>query len=167
MSLSMYQASIPVFVRNLTNLKTILEKAAAHGQSKKLDEAVLVEARLYPDMLPLRSQVQIASDQAKGASRLAGVEPPSFADTEKTFAELIERVSKTIDFLNTLDAASFEGAETRDITRPIAGKPMTFTGATFLLNLIYPNFFFHVTTAYAILRHNGVEIGKADFIGKP
>ncbi len=165
MSLSMYQASVPVFVKILTNLRAILEKAAAHAQAKKIDETVLVEARLYPDMLPLRQQVQIAADQAKGAARLAGVEPPAFEDNEKTLPDLIERVQKTIAFLDTLRSSQFDGAESREITRPIRGKPTTFKGTTFLLNLVYPNFYFHVTTAYAILRHNGVELGKADFIG--
>jgi uncharacterized protein len=165
MALSMYQASVPVFAKILTNLCAILEKAAAHAQAKKIDETVLVEARLYPDMLPLRQQVQIAADQAKGAARLAGVEPPAFEDNEKTLPDLIERVKKTIAFLDTLRSSQFDGAESREITRPFRGKPTTFMGTTFLLNLVYPNFYFHVTTAYAILRHNGVELGKADFIG--
>jgi uncharacterized protein len=165
MSLSMYQASVPVFVKMLGNLRVVLEKAAAYAQAKKLDDSVLVEARLYPDMFPLRRQVQIAADHAKGAARLAGVEPPPYDDDEETLAELIERVGKTIDFLGTLTPAQFEGAEDREITRPVRGKPTTFRGTTFLLNLAYPNFYFHLTTAYAILRHNGVELGKADFLG--
>ena len=165
MSLSMYEASVPVFVRILTNLRGILETSAAHAKAKKFDDTVLVEARLYPDMFPLRRQVQIAADHAKGAARLAGVEPPAWEDNEKTLADLVERVTKTIAFLNTLQPAQFEGAESREITRPFRGKPTTFKGTTFLLSVAYPNFYFHVTTAYAILRHNGVEVGKSDFIG--
>jgi hypothetical protein len=165
MSLSMYEASVPVFVRILTNLRAVLEKSAEHAKAKKFDDTVLVEARLYPDMFPLRRQVQIAADHAKGAARLAGVEPPAWEDNEKTLGELIARVAKTIDFLGTLQPAQFEGAENREITRPFRGKPTTFKGTTFLLSIAYPNFYFHVTTAYAILRHNGVEIGKSDFIG--
>jgi len=165
MAVSMYQASIPVFVKNLTNLRSILDKAAAHAQAKKFEDTVLVEARLYPDMFPLRRQVQIAADHAKGAARLAGVEPPTYEDNEKTLAELSERITKTIDYLGTLPPAEFEGGEDREITRPVRGKPTVFRGSTFLFGLAYPNFYFHVTTAYAILRHNGVEVGKADFIG--
>ena len=116
-------------------------------------------------MFPLRRQVQIAADHAKGASRLAGVEPPAYEDNEKTLAELVARIDKTVEFLGTLKAAQFEGAEEREVTRPFRGKPTTFSGTNFLLRIAYPNFYFHVTTAYAILRHNGVEIGKGDFIG--
>jgi hypothetical protein len=161
----MYQASIPVFTKMLTNLRTILEKAAAHAQAKKIDEAAFVEARLFPDMLPLRRQVQIAADQAKGVARLGGVEPPTYEDNEQSLAELINRVTRTIDFLATLKPAQIDGSEDREITRPVRGQPRTFKGMPFLLNFVLPNFYFHTTTAYAILRHNGVELGKADFLG--
>jgi uncharacterized protein len=167
MTLSMYQASVPVFVRTLTNLKGILQKAAAHAQAHKIDEAVLVGARLYPDMLPLARQVQIASDFARGtAARLAGGEPPSYEDNEKTFAELTARIDRTLDYLRTKKAAEIDGSESREIVRPVRGEPHKFTGTDFLLQYVMPNFFFHTTTAYAILRHNGIEIGKGDYIGK-
>ena len=166
MSPSMYQASIPVFIRTLSRLKAILEKGAAHAQSKKIDEMVLLSARLFPDMVPLASQVHITTDQARGgAARLAGGEPPSYEDNEKTFAELIARVDRTIAFLETLKPEQFEGAETRQITRPYRGQPKTFTGINYLRQLIVPNLYFHTVTAYAILRHNGVELGKADYLG--
>jgi hypothetical protein len=167
MSLSMYQASVPVFVRMLTNLKGILQKAAAHAQAHKIDEAVLVGARLYPDMLPLARQVQIASDFARGtAARLAGGEPPAYEDNEKTFAELTARIDRTLDYLRTKKAAGIDGSETREIVRPVRGEPHKFTGLNFLMQYALPNFFFHTTTAYAILRHNGIEVGKSDYIGK-
>jgi hypothetical protein len=163
----MYQASVPVFVRALTNLKAILEKAAAHAQAKKIDESVLLGARLYPDMLPLSKQVQIASDFARGtSSRLGGAEPPAYEDNEKTFAELFARIDRTLAFLATQKAAQIDGSESREIVRPVRGQPHKFTGTEFLLNYAMPNFYFHVTTAYAILRHNGIEVGKGDFIGK-
>jgi hypothetical protein len=166
MSMSMYQASVPVFIKMLTNLRTILEKAAAHAQAKKIDETVFVESRLFPDMLPLRRQVQIAADQAKGVARLGGVEPPTYEDNEQSLAELINRVTRTIDFLATLKPAQIDGSEDREITRPVRGQPKTFKGMNFLLHFVLPNFYFHTTTAYAILRHNGVQLGKADFLGK-
>ena len=134
MTISMYEASVPVFIRMLTNLKAILEKAAAHAQAKKIDDSVLLNARLYPDMLPLVSQVHIATDFARGTSaRLSGVEPPSYEDNEKTFAELVARVQRTIDFLRTLKAASIDGSESREIVRPIRGEPKKFSGINYLL----------------------------------
>ena len=167
MTLSMYQASVPVFVRMLTNLKAVLQKAGAHAQAHKIDEAVLVGARLYPDMLPLSRQVQIASDFAGGtAARLAGGEPPSHEDNEKTFAELTARIDRTLDYLRTKKATEIDGSESRKIVRPVRGEPHKFTGLNYLLQYALPNFFFHTTTAYAILRHNGIEIGKGDYIGK-
>jgi len=166
MSLSMYQASIPVFVRTLSNLKNILAKGAAHAQAKKIDEAAFLQARLFPDMFPFTSQVHIATDMARGgAARLTGNEPPKFEDTEKTFAELIDRVDRTIAYLQSVPAAQFEGADTRTITRPVRGQPHAFTGVNYLQQFILPNLYFHATTAYALLRHGGVELGKADFIG--
>ncbi len=166
MNISMYQASVPAFVRGLTSLKTILERAAAHAQAKKIDDVVFVNDRLYPDMLPLSRQVQIASDFARGTSaRLAGVEPPPIEDNEKTFSELIARVDKSLDYVKTFTAAQIDGSEGRQITRPVRGQPKTFTGLDYLRQSSLPNFYFHMTTAYAILRHNGVEVGKADFIG--
>jgi hypothetical protein len=167
MTLSMYQASVPVFVKILTNLKGILQKAAAHAQARKIDEAVLVNARLYPDMLPLAKQIQIASDFARGtAARLGGAEPPSYEDNEKTLGELIARIDRTIEFLGTKKAGEIDGSEGREIVRPVRGEPHKFSGLNYLLQYALPNFFFHATTAYAILRHNGVEVGKQDYIGK-
>jgi hypothetical protein len=166
MAISMYQASVPVFIRMLTNLKGILDKGAAHAQAKKIDEVVLLNARLYPDMLAFTRQVQLASDFARGTgARLAGKEPPAFDDTEKTFAELVVRVDRSVDYLRTLSAGDIDGSEGREIVRPIRGEPKKFTGLNYLLQFALPNFYFHTTTAYAILRHSGVEIGKTDFIG--
>ncbi|MFL5349638.1 MAG: DUF1993 family protein [Hyalangium sp.] len=167
MSLSMYQASIPVFVRMLNNLSAILGKAAAHAEAKKIDPSVFIRDRLAPDMLPLSFQVQTASDMAKGcAARLAGIQPPSFPDTEATFPELKERVAKTLAFLQTVSAAQIDGSEDRNITlRPGGGREYRFVGQSYLLTFVLPNFYFHITTAYNILRHNGVELGKQDFLG--
>ena len=166
MPLSIYQASVPVFVRTLTNLKNVLAKGAAHAQAKKIDEAAFMQARLAPDMFPFTSQVHIATDMARaGAARLAGGEPPKYEDTEKTFAELIARVEKTIAYIQSLPESQFEGAEKRTITRPVRGQPKQFTGINYLQQFIIPNLYFHATAAYALLRHNGVELGKADFIG--
>lgn len=167
MNLSMYDASVPVFIRVLDNLAAILEKAAAHAENRKIDPSVLVSARLYPDMFPLSRQVQIASDAAKGgAARLAGVEIPSFEDNEKTFAELVTRLRKTIDFLRTLRPEQFSGSEERTVTWKTRTAEKTMQGMPYLLNHVTPNLYFHVTAAYAILRHSGVEVGKGDFLGK-
>jgi len=166
MSLSMYQASIPVFIRMLGNLSVILDKAAAHAEAKKLDPAVLIKDRLAPDMLPFSFQVQTATDAAKGcAARLAGIEAPSFADTETTFPEMKERIAKTIAFLQSVNAAQIDGSEERNITLKMRAGELQFQGQGYLLHFALPNFYFHLTTAYAILRHNGVELGKADFLG--
>lgn len=166
MKISMYQASIPVFTRMLTNLAAVLDKAAAHAEAKKIDPTVLVNSRLYPDMLPLVKQVQIASDHAKGAAaRLAGLESPKFEDNEATFPELGARIQKTISYLNTLKPEQIDGSEERTITLPLRTRTLTFQGMPYLLNFALPNFYFHVTTAYDIFRHNGVELGKKDFIG--
>lgn len=167
MKLSMYQASVPVFIRTLGNLSGILAKGAAHAEAKKIDPLVLVNGRLFPDMFPLSRQVQIASDTAKGAAaRLAGMEPPSYEDNEKTFPELIARLDKTVEFLRTFKPEQIDGSEARTINIKVAGQPMTLQGMTFLLQRALPNLFFHTTTAYAILRHNGVEVGKKDYLGK-
>jgi len=166
MPISMYQASVPGFLRTLGSLKSILEKAAAHGAAKKIDDAVFVNARLYPDMLPLSAQVQIASDFARGTcARLSGAETPAVEDKEKTIAELIARVDLAIAYVKTFAAAQIDGSETREITRKIRGNTVVFSGLDYLLKFALPNFYFHVTTAYAILRHNGVEIGKGDYLG--
>jgi hypothetical protein len=163
----MYAASVPAFSHQLANLKTILEKAAAHAEQRKIDPAVLVAGRLYPDMLPLSKQVQIATDHAKGAAaRLAGLEPPKYEDTETTFAELIARIAKTITYLETFSAVQFDGADERAVSLTMRGNTLTFGGTEYLVGYALPNFYFHVTTAYAILRHGGVEIGKGDFLGK-
>ncbi|MEO8305835.1 MAG: DUF1993 domain-containing protein [Betaproteobacteria bacterium] len=166
MTISMYQASAPGFVRILGSLKSILEKAAAHAAAKKIDDSVFVNSRLYADMLPLSAQVQIACDFARGTSaRLSGSEPPAVEDKEKTLAELIARVDAAIAYVKTFTAVQIDGSETREITRKIRGTPMVFSGLDYLFKYSLPNFYFHVTTAYAILRHNGVEIGKGDFLG--
>jgi hypothetical protein len=167
MKISMYHACVPVFIRMLENLAAILEKAAAHAEARKIDPAVLVQGRLFPDMFPLSKQVQIASDAAKGgAARLAGIEPPSFEDNETSFPELVARIRKTIDFLRTLKPEQFEGSEDRTVTWKTRSGEKSMQGMPYLLNHVQPNLYFHVTTTYAILRHNGVEIGKGDFLGK-
>jgi hypothetical protein len=167
MSISMYAASIPVFRQMLGSLDALLAKAESHASERKIDPAALLQARLFPDMLPLLRQVQIASDFAKGvAGRLADAELPSFEDKESSFAELRARIAKTLSFLDSLDAAQVDGSETREIVlRPGTPKEQKLDGQTYLLHYGLPQFFFHVTTAYAILRHNGIEIGKRDFIG--
>lgn len=166
MSLSMYQASVPVFVRMLTNLSAILKKGEAHAQGKKIDPAVFTGARLAPDMFPLVRQVQIASDQVKGcAARLAGIEVPKYEDNEQSFADLYARIDKTIAYLKSVKPAQIDGSEDRNVQLPVRDKTITLKGYDYLFNRVYPNFYFHVTTAYAILRHNGVEIGKGDFLG--
>ncbi len=166
MPLTMYEVSIPVFIRMLGNLSAILAKAADHAEARKIDPAVFVAARLAPDMLPLARQIHIATDGAKGcAARLAGIEIPVYEDTETTFAQLQERIARTIRFLESVDAAKLEGSETRTVTLKMRGTEVNFDGKSYLLNVVLPNVYFHITTAYAILRHNGVEIGKRDFLG--
>jgi uncharacterized protein len=167
MKISMYEASIPTFLLSLRNLKAILQKGAAHAESRKYDANLLVATRLAADMLPLARQVQIASDAAKGAAaRLAGVDPPKFEDNEQTLADLIARVDKTIDYLQSFKPEQLEASEDRTITIQTPRQTFSFPGLVFLRHWALPNFFFHVTTAYALLRHNGVEIGKADYLGK-
>ncbi|MGZ2743993.1 DUF1993 domain-containing protein [Burkholderia stagnalis] len=168
MSISMYQASVPVLIRGLTSLQHILGKAQAHAAEKQIDPSVFIGARLYPDMLPLVRQVTIATDTAKGcAARLAGIEIPSYPDVEQTFDELQARLQKTIDYLKGFEAAQIDGTEDRQIVLKMRVGPLEFTGQSYLLGFVLPNFFFHVTTAYDILRHNGVELGKLDFLGRP
>lgn len=166
MALNLYQAAVPSFLQTLGALSAILTKAAAHAEAKKIDPSVLVAARLAPDMHPLARQIQMVSDQAKGAAaRLAGVDIPSFPDTEATISELQQRIAKTADFIKSLKPAQFEGAEDREISLTLAGQKVNWKGSIYLFNFVYPNFYFHASTAYDILRHNGVEIGKRDFLG--
>lgn len=166
MTISMYQASIPTFVRGLNNLAAILEKAAAYAETKKIEPSVLINARLAPDMFPLSRQIQIATDGVKGyAARIAGLEIPSFADTEASFPELQERIKKTIAFLESVKAAQVDGQEERAIVLKVGGRELNFVGLQYLNGFVIPNFYFHTTIAYAILRHNGLDIGKMDFLG--
>lgn len=168
MNISMYQASAPRFVNMLNNLSAVLDKAEAHAEAKKIDPLVLTAARLYPDMLPLTSQVRIACDNAKGAvSRLAGVEIPKHEDTEQSFAELKARIAKTIAYVQSIKPAQIDGSEEREVVLKLRGADVKFTGMQYLLGFALPNFYFHVVTAFDILRHNGVEIGKRDYIGNP
>jgi uncharacterized protein len=167
MSNPMYAASIPVFTQMLGGLKAVLAKAAAHAAAKNIDPHALLQARLYPDMFPLARQVQVACDFAKGpAARLAGVEVPAMADTETTFAQLEARIDAVLAFMATLNDAQFEQAAAREIvTQAGTPKEKRFTGSSYLFNYGLPHFFFHTVTAYDILRHNGVEVGKKDYIG--
>jgi len=168
MKISMYQASVPVFIHALNNLAFILEKGAGHAEAKKIDGSVLPNLRLFADMFPLARQVQIASDIAKGgAARLAGVEPPPYEDNEKTVRELIERVRKTVAYLETLKPEQFEGSEGKTVTWQTRSGSKSMEGLPYLHRHAMPNVFFHITTAYNILRHNGVELGKKDFLGNP
>lgn len=166
MSLSMSQVSIPVFVQLLTAASGVLDKAAAHAEAKKIDPGVLLNARLYPDMFPMVRQIQIATDQAKGCiARLAGLEVPAYPDTEASFAELKSRIAKTIDFVQSVDRAKIDGTEDKDLMIPLGPQQRAFKGQAYLLNFVLPNFYFHVATAYDILRHSGVELSKRDFLG--
>ena len=168
MTISMYQASVPRLVNMLTNLSAILDKAQAHVDAKKIDATALTAFRLFPDMLNLSRQVQIASDTAKGVvARLAGVEIPAYADDEVSFADLKARVEKTIAFVSGFTAEQIDGTEDKAIVTTRGDKETHYTGMQFLLGHAMPNVYFHVTTAYNILRHNGVEIGKRDYLGKP
>lgn len=166
MTISMYQASVPAFIRALNNLAAILEKGAAHAQARKIEEAVLLTSRLYPDMFPLARQVQIATDTARsGAARLAGVEFPAYEDKEATFQELVLRVRNTVGFLETLKPAQIDGGEDKTISWQSRSSTKSMQALPYLMNHLLPNIHFHVTTTYGILRHNGVEIGKKDFLG--
>jgi hypothetical protein len=167
MTISMYEASVPLFIHSLHALKAILQKGQAHAEARKFEPANLVNSRLFPDMLPLNRQVQIASDVAKGAAaRLSGTESPQFIDIETTFPELIARIDKTVDYLNGFKPAQIDGSEDRTITLPTPRGPLSLTGVAFLRHAALPNFYFHITTAYNLLRHNGVELGKSDFLGR-
>ena len=166
MAISMYSAFIPQTVRMLGNLSKILAKAESYAEQKKLDGSVLPNLRLFPDMFALAKQVQIATDQVKGgAARLAGVDVPKFEDNEATIPELRARIEKTITFLDTFSAAQIDGSEVKDIAFKIGDYQLAFNGQQYLLTWVLPNFYFHVTTTYNLLRSNGVEIGKADFLG--
>jgi hypothetical protein len=166
MPLSMYDVSVPVLIRGLKNLSGLLDKGLASAEARKIDPSVLLNARLAPDMHPLSRQVQIASDSAKGAvSRLAGTEAPSWPDTETTFPELQARIKTTIDYLEGFKPEQINGAEDRTIKMNLGGGEMPFSGRDLLLGFGLPNFFFHVVTAHDILRHNGVDIGKRDYLG--
>ena len=168
MSISMYSASVPVFARMLANAALWLDKAEAHAAARKFDPSVYMTARLAPDMLPLPKQIQIACDAAKFCvARLAGVEGPKFADDETTLDELRARLKKTADYVQSVPAERIDGSDAREITVPRRDGSTTMTGEAYLKHFVLPNFYFHLTTTYALLRHNGVELGKADFLGAP
>ena len=168
MNISMYQASVPRFVNILGNLSNILDMAQVHVDAKKLDTATLTTYRLFPDMLPMTSQVQIACDAAKGVvARLAGVEIPVYEDNERTLADLKARIAKTIAFIQTVTPGQIDGTEDKEIVIKRGDKETRYKGMQFLLGHALPNFYFHVTTTYNILRHNGIEIGKRDYLGNP
>lgn len=167
MAISMYQAAVPTIVRALKNLADVTAKAAQHVEAKKIAPEALINFRLYPDMLPFKSQIQIATDISKGGcARLAGVTPPAFEDNETSFPELIERLRKTIAFLETIKPEQMDGAETRTITWMARSNERQMVGLQYIFTHVMPNVFFHCTTAYDMLRHNGVELGKMDFLGK-
>jgi hypothetical protein len=168
MTISMHGVLVPVSKRALTALSAILDKAAAFAEAKKIDPSVLIGDRLAPDMLPFSKQIQIATDGVKGgAARLAGIEIPSYEDNETTFEELKARIAKTLAFVEGFSASQIDGTEDKTIVLKMRAGDISFTGQQFLLHFVLPNLFFHCTTAYDILRHNGVEIGKSDYLGKP
>lgn len=168
MTINLYQASVPVFVQQLQAMKGVLAKAEAYTTARKIQPEVLLNARLFPDMFALTRQVQIATDFAKGCTaRLAGREVPKWEDTEKTFAELQARIDKAIDFVKAVPAEEIIGQEAREVSLQAGGQTMNFVALPYLTGFVLPNFFFHATTVYAILRHNGVEVGKRDFVGQP
>ena len=167
MTFSIYQASVPVYTRRLRALSAILDKAATYASQRKIDPAALIQARLYPDMLPLARQVQISCSHAlRGAARLTGAEPMTVDDKAGSFDELKALLAKTLEVLKSVDAKKMEGAEDRDITFPVGDRTQTMKGSDYLSHFSMPNFYFHVTTAYDILRNNGLEIGKSDFMGE-
>lgn len=166
MTISMHSACVPIFTRLLGNLGQWLDKAEAHAQAKKFEPSVYLAARLAPDMLPFTRQIQMACDAAKfGMARLSGVEAPKFEDNETNFTELRERIRKTLDFILSVPAAAIDGTEDKDVVVPRRDGSITLKGEFYLKHFVLPNFFFHVTTAYALLRHNGVELGKRDYLG--
>jgi hypothetical protein len=166
MTVSLYQASVPVFTQILTALSACLKKAETHAEVKKIDPDALIQARLAPDMWPLVRQIQTTTDQVKGVcARLTGTDVPSWPDNEKSFSDIQARIKKANDFAKGFKADKFTGAEDRDISLTIGGEKMGWKGAVYLFNFALPNFYFHATTAYLILRHNGVELGKRDFLG--
>ena len=168
MTISMYRASAPVFLQMLPAMSACLDKAQAYATAKKVDPSVLLQSRLFPDMFPLVKQVQIATDFAKGTvARLAGQEPPKYEDNETTIEQLKARIAKTVDFIKEFKPAQIDGSEERDITLVLGGQPRNFKGEGYLVNFALPNFYFHTTTAYDILRHCGIELGKRDFMGTP
>lgn len=168
MAISMYRASAPIFLQMLPAMAACLDKAQAYAAAKKIDPSVLLQSRLYPDMFPLSRQVQLASDFAKNTmSRLAGIDPPKFEDTETTIEQLKARIAKTVSFVKEFKPSQIDGSEERDITIPQGGQPRTFKGENYLVGFALPNFYFHVATAYAILRHNGLELGKGDYMRAP
>src|SRR5467141_3242742 len=168
MAISMYQASAPRFAHALKSLSAILGKAQAHCEARKIEPLVLTGSRLYPDMFALARQVQIACDSAKGAvARLAGVEIPKHEDTEETFAELKARIAKTVDFIQSIKPAQVDGSEEKNIHLKLGPREVDYKGMQYLLGHAIPNFYFHVTTAYGILRHNGVELAKRDYLANP
>jgi hypothetical protein len=168
MSKALYQATIPVFEQLLMSLSAIVDKAIAHATAHKIDPVVLVSARLYPDMLPFARQTQIACDHAKFvAGRLSGGDAPRFEDNEATLEDIKARIAKTLDYIRTVSAAAIDGGFDREITVPLGGRTMKMKGADYVNHFALPNFYFHCTTAYDILRHNGIEIGKRDFLGTP
>ncbi|MGZ8290612.1 MAG: DUF1993 domain-containing protein [Telluria sp.] len=166
MSFSMYEASVPVFKQILNSLSAIIDKAESHATDKKFDPPALLQARLYPDMFPFLRQVQVACDFAKGCSaRLAGADVPRYDDTEATFGDLKQRIARTLAFIDSLPRDAIEASEQRDIVTGSGASAREFKGQVYLVHYAMPHFYFHATTAYAILRHNGVEVGKKDFIG--
>jgi len=168
MPISMYRASVPVFQQMLPCLSAVLDKAAVYAAARKIEPAVLLNARLFPDMFPLTRQVQIAADFAKGSiARLAGQEPPKYEDNEASFDELKARLAKTLAFVNELKPSQIDGSEEREIMLMLGGNQRKFKGESYLVSFVLPNFFFHTTTTYAILRHNGLELGKRDFMQPP
>ena len=168
MSISMYQASVPRLANILGNLSGILDKAQAHIDARRIDVSVLMNARLFPDMYPLSKQVQIACDKARSVvARLAGMEVPLYEDEEQTLAELKVRIARTIAFIESVSPEQIDGTEDKEIVLPVTGKETRYTGMQLLLGHSMPNVYFHATTAYNILRHNGIEVGKRDFLGNP
>ena len=168
MAISMYDISVKTFIRMLTNMSGFIDKAEAYAEAKKFDSKVLVDARLAPDMLPFASQIRIACDFSKGCTaRLAGIEPPKHEDNETTLAELKARIGKALDFIRSVKPEQIAGSENRDITHAMRVMTLNMKGLPYVTNFVLPNVYFHVTTAYNILRHNGVELGKRDFVGPP